>query len=66
MNEYIIPIYNKNREKVYLKKYIARSLNDCMDKIMEDFDYYDSDWSEFKNELSDEYVFGNIVDKDEL
>lgn len=66
MNEYIIPIYNKDSEKVYIKKYLARSFNDCKDKIMEDFQNYDLDWDDFIDEMNDEYVFGNIKDIEEL
>lgn len=66
MNEYIIPIYNRNKDKVYIKKYLARSLNDCKDKIMEDFQNYVLDWSDFVDEISDEYIFGDVKDIEEL
>lgn len=66
MNEYVVPIYNRNKDKVYIKKYLARSFNDCKNKIMEDFQNYDLDWSDFINEISDKYVFGNIKDIEEL
>ncbi len=66
MNEYIIPIYNKNSEKVFIKKYLARSLSNCKDKVMEDFQCYDLDWDDFVDEMSNEYVFGKIQDIEEL
>lgn len=66
MNEYIIPIYNRNKNKVYIKKYLARSFNECKNKIMEDFQNYDLDWSDFIDEISDEYIFGDVKDIEEL
>lgn len=69
MNEYIIPVCEIGKSKVYNKKFVARSYRHCQEKIMEYFsDYSDSDdWNTFKNDLdSQDILLGEISDISEL
>lgn len=67
MNEYLIPICNDS--KVYIKKIVARSINSCKEKLMEEFSYIveSDDWDNFIAELrSEDILIGKILDKDEI
>lgn len=68
MNKYIIPICNLVSADIWIKKYSARSIIDCQDKIMREFsETYDEDFTDYREFLSVmdkkyDYSIGSIID----
>ena len=69
MNKYIIPYYNISESKVSIHIVIARSLENCKEKLITMYeDQSDSnDWGEFIDDLYDQgIILGKIIDIEEL
>lgn len=72
MNTYLIPIYDDNIPDCIINKYIARSFEDCKDKIMSDYsNKYDldfNDWDDFCYKIWEEnnIFIGDIKDIEEI
>lgn len=69
MNKYIVPYCIIQRNKCDIYTIIARSLQECKDKIMVLFeDYSDKDdWNDFLQELDEsDILLGEIKDIEEL
>lgn len=72
MNTYLVPIYDDNDVSCKIKKYIATSIDDCKEKIMQEYsDKYNVDWDNWKQLLSEIWpkygiCIGWIYDVEEL
>lgn len=68
MNKYIIPICNLVNTNIFIKVVLATSIDDCEDKIMNDYsEKYDRnfyDYEEFLEIMDSEYdiAIGDIID----
>lgn len=69
MNKYIVPICNLDKVEVHNEIIIARSINDCKDKLMDMYaEYSDSlDYNDFWADLyKHDILIGDITDIEEI
>lgn len=69
MNKYIVPICNLDKVEVHNEIIIARSINDCKDKLMDMYaEYSDNlDYNDFWADLyKHDILIGDITDIEEI
>lgn len=69
MGKYIVPICFISKSKVYNEEIIARSFNDCQDKLMDKFSEYSNEvfYQDFVKDLRNHKILiGKITDIEEL
>lgn len=72
MNKYIVPVCDLVEGIIEIKRYLARSISECEDKIIDEYtNIYDiifEDYSDFVNIMNSKYdiAIGDITDIETL